>query len=411
MRAYGKQSNNQAHNKEEKALISRLIERDPLSGFCYRSLLVYLIISIVFLLWPFDFFHKRNGAKWLVTSNGIEFPQDGQVVSLSSTESLCGRLLIGTGFTLEVWAATDDPDQAGPARIFSYSLNHVERNFTLGQSKKKLIMRLRTTETDLNGVKPHAELDGVFGFSEPQHIVVAYDFSEQRIFINGEMMLRQKIPGGRFTNWDPSYPLVLGNEATGNRPWNGKIFYVAIYDRALSEREIHKNYLAGLAWDELPSKLDPLTSDGLVVRYLFEERKGDKVGDDSNTDTSRDLYIPKYIRYAEKAYLSLNLEESLKNPDFFKDAALNILAFIPLGLLFHATLRSRYGSSLKTFAFVLIAGTLFTFGIESLQYLLVTRQSSFIDVFNNMVGTAIGICVDRFYEVYLRSQSKNRSKK
>jgi VanZ family protein len=405
MRAYGKQSNNQAHNKEEKALISRLIERDPLSGFYYRSLLVYLVISIVFLLWPFDFFHKRNGATLLGTSNGIEFPQDGQVVSLSSTESLCGRLVIGTGFTLEVWAATDDPDQAGPARIVSYSLNPLERNFTLGQSNKKLIMRLRTTETDLNGVKPHAELDSVFGSSEPQHIVVAYDFSEQRIFVNGEMMLRQKIPGGRFTNWDPSYPLLLGNEATGNRPWNGKIFYVAIYDRALSEREIHKNYLAGLAWDELPSKLDPLTSDGLVVRYLFEERKGDKVGDDSNTDTSLDLYIPKYIQYAEKAYLYSNLEESLKNPKFFKDAALNILAFIPLGLLFHATLRSRYGSSLKTFAFVFIAGTLFTFGIESLQYLLVTRQSSFIDVFNNILGTTIGISIDRFYEIYLHSQS------
>jgi VanZ family protein len=405
MRAYGKQSNNQAHNKEEKALISRLIERDPLSGFYYRSLLVYLVISIVFLLWPFDFFHKRNGATLLGTSNGIEFPQDGQVVSLSSTESLCGRLVIGTGFTLEVWAATDDPDQTGPARIVSYSLNHVERNFTLGQSNKKLIMRLRTTETDLNGVKPHAELDSVFGSSEPQHIVVAYDFSEQRIFVNGEMMLRQKIPGGRFTNWDPSYPLLLGNEATGNRPWNGKIFYVAIYDRALNEREIHKNYLAGLAWDELPSKLDPLTSDGRVVRYLFEERKGDKVGDDSNTDTSLDLYIPKYIQYAEKAYLSLNLEESLKNPKFFKDAALNILAFIPLGLLFHATLRSRHGSSLKTFAFVFIAGTLFTFGIESLQYLLVSRASSFIDVFNNILGTTIGISIDRFYEIYLHSQS------
>ena len=162
------------------------------------------------------------GLKQFAEVHAREFPQEGQVLSASSTEGLCGRFLSGKGFALEMWAATDNPNQTGPARIVSYSLNPAERNFTLGQSKKKLIMRLRTTETDLNGVKPHVEVDNVFSFAEPQHIVVAYDFSEQRIFVNGQMRLRQRVPAGRFTNWDPSYYLVLGNEATGDRPWIGK---------------------------------------------------------------------------------------------------------------------------------------------------------------------------------------------
>jgi hypothetical protein len=38
--------------------------------------------------------------------------------------------------------------------------------------------------------------------------------------------------------WDQRFPIVLGNEATGNRPWRGSISRVAIADRALSHDEI-----------------------------------------------------------------------------------------------------------------------------------------------------------------------------
>jgi VanZ family protein len=374
-------------------------------------LLVYLLLSILFLLWPFDFalLQKRNNVRWLGTVNGIEFPQEGQVLSASSTEGLCGRFLSGKGFALEIWAATDNLNQTGPARIVSYSLNPAERNFTLGQSKKKLIMRLRTTETDLNGVKPHVEVDNVFSFAEPQHIVVAYDFSEQKIFVNGEMRLRQRVPAGRFTNWDPSYYLVLGNEATGDRPWIGKIFYLGIYNRALSKQEIRKSYLAGRTRERLLSKETSPVADGLVIQYQFEERKGNKILSDNNTNAIPDLYIPKKIRIRENAYLSLEFGKPLKLSSSLGDVALNILVFVLLGLLFHAELRSRYGSSLKTFAFVLIVGTLFTFGIESLQHLSVTRHSSFIDMLNNILGITVGICADRFYEVYLNRQIKLKS--
>jgi len=173
---------------------------------------------------------------WITKSNGIEFRQRGQVLSRSSTENLCGRLLIGTGFSLEMWIASENEVQSGPARIVSYSLNTGLRNFTLGQSGENLVMRLRTTKTDLNGINPHLKVANVFGSAGLQHIVVTYDFLEQRVYINGTIQAREKIPGGRFTNWDPSYYLVLGNEATGDRPWLGKIFFLAMYSRPLAEK-------------------------------------------------------------------------------------------------------------------------------------------------------------------------------
>ena len=366
-----------------------------------------MLLLVAALLWPFDFTFQRekNNVHWVAMSNGIEFRQKGQVLSHSSTENLCSRLLAGTGFSLEVWITSQNDAQSGPARIVSYSLNPSLRNFTLGQSGENLVVRLRTTNTDLNGVMPHLIVDNVFGAPTLQHIVVTYDFSEQRVYINGTIQARENIPSGKFTNWDLSCYLALGNEATGDRSWLGKIFFLAIYNRALTEKEIHQNYHAG--WlSESSSKKKTSPSEGLVARYLFEERHGDRIGDSSETKTPLDLYIPSAIQTYDKSYLAFSYQLFSSKSNLFGDVILNIFIFIPAGFLFHATLRSRREASLKTAAFVFIMGALFTFSIESLQYFSPTRHSSLVDIINNIAGTGIGIAIDIFYVRYLRSQYK-----
>lgn len=38
----------------------------------------------------------------------------------------------------------------------------------------------------------------------------------------------------RLDNWSPAYPLVIGNEATGNRPWHGRVIALEMRDEAAS---------------------------------------------------------------------------------------------------------------------------------------------------------------------------------
>jgi len=40
------------------------------------------------------------------------------------------------------------------------------------------------------------------------------------------------------TNWDDTFPLLLGNERTGNRPWRGRVYQLQIANRAISEEEV-----------------------------------------------------------------------------------------------------------------------------------------------------------------------------
>ena len=130
------------------------------SAVNYKTLIVYFIVFGLLSLWPFDFiFLNSNNARLIETTGGLELSDNGQVLSISSTEDFYHRMISGSGLSLETWVSSNNVVQSGPARIITYSLNPYLRNFTLAQSEEKLIMRLRTTETDLNGTLPHLEVD------------------------------------------------------------------------------------------------------------------------------------------------------------------------------------------------------------------------------------------------------------
>lgn len=74
--------------------------------------------------------------------------------------------------------------------------------------------------------------------------------------------------------WNPDFPLMLGNEHTGDRPWRGRILNVSILDRAISERDVARLYQDGKSSGRL--------ADGLVASYAL-------AGRDAYRDTSGHL--------------------------------------------------------------------------------------------------------------------------
>ena len=90
--------------------------------------------------------------------------------------------------------------------------------------------------------------------------------------------------------WDGSFPFLVGNEETMNRPWDGEVFLVAIYDRALRPSEVQKLYASGLT--------EKRSMSGLVTLYTFEEGSGDTVYDVSGRDEPLNL-VGSRIRWME----------------------------------------------------------------------------------------------------------------
>ena len=105
---------------EDAKHICRMIYRDPLASVYWWLLIIYICILAGFLLWPFDFdFYRKNDARWIKSSRGIEFLENGQAVSNSPTQGFFDQMVGGSGLTLELWLDTGDQYQFGPARIFS----------------------------------------------------------------------------------------------------------------------------------------------------------------------------------------------------------------------------------------------------------------------------------------------------
>ena len=67
-------------------------------------------------------------------------------------------------------------------------------------------------------------------------MVVTYDGDNVKLFVNGSLETTTA-RSGTF-NWNSAYQLVMGNETSNDRAWLGKLFRVAIYDRALSTTQV-----------------------------------------------------------------------------------------------------------------------------------------------------------------------------
>jgi hypothetical protein len=65
-----------------------------------------------------------------------------------------------------------------------------------------------------------------------------------KIYLDGSLATSGSVSGD-FSAWNDSYWLGLGNEPTGDRPWLGELYLVAVYSRALNQVEVQKNFSAG----------------------------------------------------------------------------------------------------------------------------------------------------------------------
>lgn len=395
---------------DETQMLTGLIYRDPFADLYRKTLPIYAAILMMIALWPFDFQFtgNENHAKWITEPNGIEFVKEGQVISCSSTKALFERLVQGSGLSLELWCAPANTFQDGPAVIVSYSQGPRVRNFTVGQNGKNLLVRLRTERTNLNGMSPHLGVKDVFLDSGVLHLVITYDYSAQVVYVNGQRRKQAEIPGGRFTNWDSDHRLVLGNEVTGDRPWLGKLFYVAIYDRPLSEEEVKRGYLRGKGWLSGKAKDAPVRR-GAVVQYLFEEGRGNTIKDSGSLEEPLDLHIPERIESTGKPFLEFSWNRlKSRNPVTRIEMILNVLLFIPFGFLFYAVLSGHVKNNFVTVLIVLALGLTAALSVEILQYFSQSRHSSLNDVAANMTGVVIGILLkwgyDRFLNPFKRAK-------
>lgn len=188
----------------------------------------------------------------LVTSwlpgQGLKVDNSTLITSQEAPLGMLNSISSSNEITLESWIRTGASDQSGPARILSISQDSQNRVATLGQSGDddsfNYIARLTTTSTSQNGTPEVACMEDYYGLN--LHHVVYTRNSEgiEKLHINGKVKYSGMREGDISVIGDNNY-LVLANELSGGRPWIGNYYLVAVYDKALNEDDISRNFEAG----------------------------------------------------------------------------------------------------------------------------------------------------------------------
>ena len=179
---------------------------------------------------------------------GINF-NGGKAQATTADSSKLHTMLQSTGeYSIEAWVVPGNVVQED-TRIVSYSAGTMNRNFNIGQTMYNYDFFARTSNSDANGNPQMSTPDAAEVLQATlQHVVATFDPVEGRkIYVNGILAEEQDpAPGGNLSDWDETYAFVLGNEVSGDRPWQGVIRLAAVHNRALTEAQILQNFEAGV---------------------------------------------------------------------------------------------------------------------------------------------------------------------
>lgn len=180
---------------------------------------------------------------------GINIRAGGKAQAATASSRKLAQMIRSTGeFSIEAWAAPANVVQEN-AYVVSYSGGTTARNLTLAQREYQYETLVRSTRTDANGAPAMlTNAQDRDAQAALQHLVLTYDpVNGRRLYVNGnDTQDRDAQGGGGLTDWDDSFALVLGNETSGNRQWQGVLRLVAVHNRALSASQIQQNFAAGV---------------------------------------------------------------------------------------------------------------------------------------------------------------------
>lgn len=369
-----------------------LIQSSPIIFFW-----LYLSVLFAILLYPWAWMppYTDNGVSEGIGGRGLQFLSPGIVRSETPPESLYRSLMQSGEMTVELVVSAATDENSGPARIITSSADLLLPNFTLGQEHTALVVRLRTSTTG-NRRPAEFQVANAIRPGHAQYIAFSYHSGELRVWVDDGIRLAETALHGDFSDWNPDFDLLLGNEAIGMRSWLGTIQHVAIYDQALPETWI-RNRAADLQSSMKPNKtiiawsLRSTRIPGLVTLFPLALDGPQALRDHSGLQPVSVLRLPATVPLRDTKLLSLEMPTTFAEwANLLVDFVLNVLVFVPLGYFVCRFVENGFPDTGSRIAIAGAIGFILTLGVEIAQYFLESRYSQITDIVANLAGTLIG---------------------
>jgi hypothetical protein len=221
-----------------------------------------------------------SGAAIVGPMQATALAQFGRPLLSRQEELALYKELVSTNqLTLVVRMRTNNLEQNGPARIVTYSLDPVSRNFTLGQIGNTLTFRLRTPSSGLNGSEPALYTGPVLTLGRSYLVTAVYDGRVSRLYVDGELMAqadlgaqRPRLPR-RGMRWLPGSLPVREIELGGAEILLSGLFTIGIFGLCgVPGRALRRFLLGGVAGGTIGAIVwvFGVSNPGLGTRILLE---------------------------------------------------------------------------------------------------------------------------------------------
>ena len=114
------------------------------------------------------------------------------------------------------------------------------------------------------------------------------------------------------SNWDLTYPLLLGNEFTGDRPWQGQIYALCIADRAASKVEVARIFdehdTIKSNSEKIKKRSCGMNRGSLVASYLLNEESNQEQPNSVENEEAVSPYI--WLQSKASAVVNKKLRQS-----------------------------------------------------------------------------------------------------
>ena len=186
-----------------------------------------------------------HGSSTAITDNGLYFPStegstNAAILDPSVVSEVYAALMASNAFAFRMWLRTSQQEQAGPARILTWSADTGFRNLTIAHGRaasidtgSMLVGRVRIEPfTDPNGILSSDETmsqapvfleDAFVNTAGFQQVVFQYDGAETLELWSDEQKMEVLVPAYQGTplslsSFDASSGCALGNELLGGMP-------------------------------------------------------------------------------------------------------------------------------------------------------------------------------------------------
>jgi hypothetical protein len=345
-------------------------------------------------LYPFNFITPNNvrkageGRALLFNAGDISDKYNPRGIVFTPPELKLGSGSDTVFFTIDFTVRCRQVTETNLNAIMTISKNKVEK-IIFEQWQDALI--IRSSYGKVNNIRfRQIGLDHALPEDSLQTIIASFTQSGTYLYVNNK--LKQHYPE-YFIIFNSSADFLqatFGNSISGDNPWHGEIFQVAVYKN-------HTCHSVAI----MPDPSAPFSTRANrkpAYHFDFTRPDGLRLSDDIRYQDM--LVIPEHFKILKKNYITWRWEYRTWNRVLLTDIILNFIGFMPLGLLVVFNLRYiKWWSVFRIISAAVLVSFTISFIIEMLQASLISRDSSAFDLILNtcggLTGAAFGLILIR----------------